>query len=73
MKRSGMRFPTLLSNGRLPLLAAVILLLSACDKDSGGPMPPHSPPRPITFGGGGVVTAQLDLTARPVIPPPGEM
>jgi len=73
MKRSGMRFPTLTRNGRLPLLALAIVLLGACDKEPGGPLPPHSPPRPFTFGGGGVITAQLELAARPAVPPPGEM
>jgi len=74
MKRSGMRFPTCLKGGRLSLLAAAIVLLGACDKSPGDPgSPPSSPPRPVTFGGGGVITAQLDLPARPVAPPPGEM
>ncbi|GAB3549655.1 hypothetical protein GCM10027343_31770 [Noviherbaspirillum agri] len=74
MKRSGIRFPTCLKGGRLPLLAAAVVLLGACNKnpaDPGGP--PSAPPRPITFGGGEVITSQLDLPARPVAPPPGEM
>lgn len=72
MKRSGMRFPTFSAGCRKSLLAAAMLMLAACGKEPGGPMPPHAPPRPITDGGG-VITAQLDLTARPVVPPPGEM
>lgn len=72
-QRSGMRFPTRFPRGATPLLAAALLLLGGCGKEPGGPMPPQSPPRPITFGGGGVITAQLDLPARPVLPPPGQM
>lgn len=58
---------------RLPFVAALILLLAACGREGNTP---KGPPRPTTsahYGGGHATTAQLDLTARPVPPPPGPM
>lgn len=58
---------------RMPVAAASLaLVLSACGEGPGDPKPPISPPRPVTTLGH-VITAQMDLAARPVRPPPGEM
>lgn len=56
-----------------PLLAALLLTLSACGRESNFPKPPQSPPRPTTFGGAHASSAVLYLTARPAPPPPGWM
>lgn len=75
MKRSGARFQRLAAVGRRSLLAAGILLaLSACGRsEPSDPWSPQTPPRPVTQVSGHVTTAQLELSARPVAPPPGEM
>ena len=66
--------------GRFPVvwrapawMASVLLLLSACGEGPNDPRPPYSPPRPVTSSLGYAITAQLELPARPVLPPPGQM
>lgn len=74
MMKSGARIHKLSAGCRMPLLAAfVVLALAGCGRDRGDPLPPNSPPRPVTDFGGHIITSQLDLLARPVVPPPGEM
>jgi hypothetical protein len=54
------------------LLASLALAMVACGEKPGGPLPPHAPPKPVTWGGK-AFTAQFDLAARPVPPKPGPM
>lgn len=73
MKRSGAWNVKLSSGGKKLLLAfGMMLFLSSCGRDQSDPFPPSAPPRPMTDGGH-VITMQLDLSERPVNPPPGEM
>jgi hypothetical protein len=55
------------------LLAATLLCgVAGCGKQANVPSGPQSPPRPLTWNGH-VFTAQMDMPARPVPVPPGEM
>lgn len=58
--------------GRPLLAAGLMLVLVGCGDGPGSPRPPLSPPRPVTMSEY-ISTAHLELSARPVLPRPGEM
>lgn len=58
---------------RICVSALLMFGLAACGEGPGSPRPPQSPPRPVMMSGGYFSTAQLILSARPVLPRPGMM
>jgi hypothetical protein len=73
MNRYRVQFRKVSAGCKIPVLVgACTLALSACGDRPDEPKPPHAPPRPSMIAAH-VFTAQLDLPARPVLPPPGNM
>ena len=63
----------LLAGSGKPLLAAgLMLVLAGCGEGPGNPRPPLTPPRPVVLTDY-ISHAHLELSARPVVPPPGAM
>ena len=56
------------------LIAAVLAAgVAGCGKHTDNPLSPDKPPRPQTWGGGKLITADLRLPELPRATPPGEM